>query len=559
MKIILALVLTWPLMGFSEWRIGNGGDVILCPGKDRPMELLDYYEGQVHHEQTLVFTYQEKSVDEALEPILLQLARVSPLRAQIYRQRIAQFFSEAKFLKGQSFEDVPDSLHPTKPHGCELVQAIIQKSDELPGQKRYLVNDDLWQQLDIVTQAGLILHEVVYREAIEDGHKNSIPTRFLTSFLSSTLMKNYRPTEFAELLKKLDFRRTEYKGLWVLNSYQNRKFENVYYPDGRPQRLLVVPYQKMTYDGISLAVSPDDNALPTMHFYPDGKIKKFKCADGCGPFTTGLGTVWAEGQVEFYPSGSLRNLQGVREEVLTTILDQEVIIRPKDQLQIFFYEDGRIKNLNFFSPEVSRLELSPGQWLSVESFATATDSMEFYPHGGLKSFPAFEGELQFLNQVLKIGIKAVGNKSYYGTHFFADGNLRLAFIKAGQIPFQGSLRKLSANSFLEATSEGEVLWGRFENPVSIDGLQVFEFKKSTEGHLEAVVLAQGASLRLQRTSRVRRFKPYTQIIFNDRGEVVSDCDQKDSATLCFGLFQTYLLKATKDRHSGTSARQDYRP
>ena len=51
------------------------------------------------------------------------------------------------------------------------------------------------------SKAGLILHEIIYRDALARGHENSIHVRYLTGLITSTEMSN--PTMNAEAFNQI--------------------------------------------------------------------------------------------------------------------------------------------------------------------------------------------------------------------------------------------------------------------------------------------------------------------------------------------------------------------
>lgn len=156
-------------------RVGNGGDVVVCGKK---IELLDLYEARISgYEITkpLGNTYQEmlkNLIQKNLQPI-------QPQRAAKYLKFLETFGQEAQFLPGIRLNDVDDAGMVAIPTGCILKQIAIQLSDdERPaGKKRYTVSLDLWNKLDEFNKMSLVLHEIIYREAIEHKSSNSMVVR----------------------------------------------------------------------------------------------------------------------------------------------------------------------------------------------------------------------------------------------------------------------------------------------------------------------------------------------------------------------------------------------
>lgn len=156
-------------------RVGNGGDVVVC---GKRVELLDIYEARISGyeiKKPVGKTYQEM-IKSLLQTNLLP---IQPKRAAKYLKFLETFENEAQFLPGINLSDVGDAGMVAIPIGCIPDQIAIQLSDdERPaGKKRYTVNLDLWNKLDEFNKMALVLHEIIYREAIEHKSSNSMVVR----------------------------------------------------------------------------------------------------------------------------------------------------------------------------------------------------------------------------------------------------------------------------------------------------------------------------------------------------------------------------------------------
>jgi len=81
--------------------------------------------------------------------------------------------------------DIPDSIESFLPADCALEQLVIQSEPDVPGDARYLINDDIWRRLPVEDQVAVILHEIIYREAFPLGHQDSRKVRYFNSWLYS--------------------------------------------------------------------------------------------------------------------------------------------------------------------------------------------------------------------------------------------------------------------------------------------------------------------------------------------------------------------------------------
>ncbi len=114
---------------------------------------------------------------------------MDPTRNSKYLAWLATFKNESNFLAGVELVDISDSEHIAIPAGCKIVQLIIQKDPKYPGDMRYTISKDYWDQMTTTQRAGAIVHEIILREAVVEspysGNRNSLSTRYLNGILSS--------------------------------------------------------------------------------------------------------------------------------------------------------------------------------------------------------------------------------------------------------------------------------------------------------------------------------------------------------------------------------------
>lgn len=116
-------------------------------------------------------------------------------------------------LRNTNLTNIPDSLHLSYPTGCSVEQIVIQQVPKFSQDKRYIINADLWDLLDSVSKAGLIMHELFFREMIETQVRNptlneqldSVDLRYLNSLISSDVFETMNRDDFYELMKSLRF------------------------------------------------------------------------------------------------------------------------------------------------------------------------------------------------------------------------------------------------------------------------------------------------------------------------------------------------------------------
>jgi len=212
--MLLALTIT---RAFAGGEVGNGGNVIVCndiSGNVKSVEVLDYYElrlnGGVLSLNPNLVTYQEK-----LSELFDQWIEFAPKRMAQYKKWLQEFQTEAGIYSGIEIPHIPDTGSIAIPQGCKPISIAFQRADDdiFPGTKRYVINKDLWDYMNETQKAGLVLHELIYREAIKAGHPTSQPTRYFNGYLSSATPNG---EEYAFIVSKLPLLWVEYGGGIIL-------------------------------------------------------------------------------------------------------------------------------------------------------------------------------------------------------------------------------------------------------------------------------------------------------------------------------------------------------
>jgi hypothetical protein len=192
---------TWANAGIIK---ENGGNTIICSGAGASgPELLDFYEArnylppdEMHFEH-----WQEMSKAEILENVLTVIDEVRAPDPNPYRQWIAEFEAEANFVPNTLLGVVADSFHIVVPPNCNVEQTVIQIAP-IFHEARYTISDDIWQKMKPLQQAGLQIHELVYREL---NSSDSRMVRLITGLLFSDELHALNPEGRKELLLKAGF------------------------------------------------------------------------------------------------------------------------------------------------------------------------------------------------------------------------------------------------------------------------------------------------------------------------------------------------------------------
>ena len=184
----------------------GGGKTLLfkeADGKIRT-ELLDIYEAKqlgltidMGHSQTL---------DGKINYILNRLYKIAPFRANAYKQWAAEFLNgQAQFVEHGILPVTTDLGATVLPFNAEIIQVAIQRNDEdsRMGLPRYIVDRNVFQQMDLESQAALMIHEIVYREFRSLGVNNSLRARYLTGVILSKEISYLDKQKFNSILEKV--------------------------------------------------------------------------------------------------------------------------------------------------------------------------------------------------------------------------------------------------------------------------------------------------------------------------------------------------------------------
>jgi len=210
MKSLMALFfILFPLVAVAGPRVGNGGDVIVCHHADTAdtVELLDHYEARTVRDIKVNLGNARESVDTKLNRIFERLGKIDRTRALLYQGWYQSFYADAGFTDGNIVQ-IPDIGALSFPKNCEIVQIAVHQDPDLPGDRRYIIRQDLWNLMDNDSRAGLILHELIYRDLITQEvapHTSSKFARYFNAYLSSDAFLKLNLKAYYDLLVKLNF------------------------------------------------------------------------------------------------------------------------------------------------------------------------------------------------------------------------------------------------------------------------------------------------------------------------------------------------------------------
>jgi hypothetical protein len=197
---ILVILLTGS-QAFAQNRVGNGGDGILCEkeGEKPKAELLDFYESSQKRIET------QAPYAEVVEARLQALSRISGGLGGTLLKRWQTMKNEIEWKKEIELVDVQDSKHLFTPSdkNCKLKQIALRRSEIVSTQKRFVIDETFWNQMATVSQAGLVMHELVYEHFFKLGETDSVKARTMNAYLFSPDLESGGSDGYWKLIRSL--------------------------------------------------------------------------------------------------------------------------------------------------------------------------------------------------------------------------------------------------------------------------------------------------------------------------------------------------------------------
>ena len=197
--------------------IGNGADGIECESSynllaNDSFGFLDFYELQ--KQNLKVRAFEESNPFSIAKRVIDEIKKLDKVRHEIYSQYLDEFESETLFLTNAHLPDIPDNGPLELPgEDCKLVQIVQQLPEKLmlshkggtSGQGRYNIDNHYWKKLSRVQKAGVIIHEIVYREVLEYGIQTSPRIRRFTGFLFSDEILAADHESYSKIIDEIRF------------------------------------------------------------------------------------------------------------------------------------------------------------------------------------------------------------------------------------------------------------------------------------------------------------------------------------------------------------------
>jgi hypothetical protein len=190
--LFLSVLLVSSLPLWAGDKVGNGGDVIVCP--DQRTIILDIFQGKQDwgFEEIPRGGTRTQIITDTLnkfmmtDPLISQklLSRAMELEKELAQlEQSEEYKSKLVKLTKNELVNISDEGVAELPPGCQIVQAATQIQMPFPGEVKFTFQKKTWQSLDTDVQASLILHEVIYEHMIFVGEYYSRSARYMNAAL----------------------------------------------------------------------------------------------------------------------------------------------------------------------------------------------------------------------------------------------------------------------------------------------------------------------------------------------------------------------------------------
>ncbi len=417
-------------IAFAGNERGNGGDVVVCRndnGEISSVELLDYYEGRILRGHVLI-PGNNSSIDELSALLVSMIKQHSRSLAAYLKEGIENFNNNSSFLEDTVLPDISDSEHLIVPNGCSVEQIAVQIHDDykFPGDNKYLIDKKLWDAVTDFNKFGLILHELIYKLAIDQKQKNSINTRYLTSMLTMYLVNGLTLDvhQYLELLHnaKLDASTDPVENLTV-------KIDNIEYYLIKEQ-LKFFKNGKLAF-GIVKTGSINTNhgniklqKQSEVHFFNDGSYKNLSFIDQQVNFDSIKGFAEA---IYFFPSGNIKSIYFNRDtdggEYIKgeMYLDRLANIKFYDSMQMYTY--NKYGSRDYFLNITGKNQFKKMTLLCDPSFSSS-QNVYFYENGRIKMGRGCEfSDYRYISDTQEYIIENGSHPAWY-----IDGSLKSVYM-----------------------------------------------------------------------------------------------------------------------------------
>ncbi len=334
---------------------GNGGDIIVC--QDQEVQSFDLYElnnRYFHNIEVNLDSWDNQNEVSIAKRILKYNFPSHPIVKEELLRRVEKFYSKVRFSK-TSLGDVQDTGNVEFPNDCRLQQVVNRNEEILPEGKDYLVDEKIWESLNQLDKASLILHEVIY-QALET--ETSEPIRKFVSYLFANELLSMSTKELVDFFKEIGF-----KSFYLDNLYLDLTESFNFFDDNELKSAKLLKGSKIIWNTQEVELQEE-----RIVFYKDKSLKSF-----CPKSEISIqvnnqvlhGNCYSkDSYVTFHSNGLVKQLANTRGYYFQN--NFEIFFSPNlsSLNKIEFYQDGLIKtfesnHVTLFTPNNSHIKVSP--------------------------------------------------------------------------------------------------------------------------------------------------------------------------------------------------------
>lgn len=212
--IILMSIAIIALQSQAGGSVNNGGSGVYCDNKQE-VELFDYFEARTLRGIQIDLGGNNLNYMEKVKLALSRIKNLDPFYYNKFTIGVEHFLSETKFISNANLTPIPDIESPVLPIDCHIKQIAIQKLPLFPGDSYFLIDQNLWDRMSEDSKAGLVLHEIIYRQILhETSQTTSLRARYLNALISSKSIEKFKVGDYNQILHSV--------GLWAYTIYQDK-------------------------------------------------------------------------------------------------------------------------------------------------------------------------------------------------------------------------------------------------------------------------------------------------------------------------------------------------
>jgi hypothetical protein len=263
------------------------------------------------------------------------------------------------------------------PTDCTLVQAATQIRDTTSPRRGFYLNSDVWEKINELQKAGLVLHELLLTEAVESGHETSVRTRVLNGKLFTEEFSKKDAAYFHQFLaKEIGFRYADKTTYWMeLFDDEGAPRINEYWPNGKPFRIFGRKGAELCIKENCWISTRTIDSVADLYFDRDGNL--LSATAETGVFYWNGQSVKVYGQVSFFANGKL---------AIINLASPLVWKRGNNELElnkmVFFYNTGEIEAFTFQS--VIAIPILTDGYSCVMGDSRPNESVSFHRNGVVK-------------------------------------------------------------------------------------------------------------------------------------------------------------------------------